>query len=159
MTAFAPHRSGLTVVLGTVVAGVVGLLVLVFVLLLCRALGEPSPVTPDRTAIVGTWVNSDGARLVFRADGTYTATDMPVIDEPGSPEGFGPFDDLPTNGTGTWQIQPWDASSGSGGGLALTDTTEGVQLTTTGDPAHPCLFATIGDPDDGDDFGFTKQPD
>lgn len=157
MTAYAPHRSGLTVVLGTVAAGVAGLFVLAFLLLLGRALGEPSPVTPDRTAIVGTWVNSDGARLVFRADGTYVATGMPVIDDPGSSADFASFDELPTNGTGSWQIQPWDASTGSGGGLALTDTTAGTQLTTTGDPAHPSLFATIGDPDNGDDFGFTKQ--
>lgn len=155
--AFARLRASRTVRMGA--AGLFGLLVL---LLINHKLGESTPVTPDAAAIVGTWANSDGARLVFRADGIFTATGMPVIDDPGPSALGGPSDVLPTNGTGSWQISPWVASSGSGGGLALTEVTQTVtvtELTTTGDPAHPNLFATIGDPDNDDHFIFTEQPD
>jgi hypothetical protein len=33
----------------------------------------------------------------------------------------------------------------------------GVMLDATGDPANPRLFAYIGDADDDNEFGFTKQ--
>jgi hypothetical protein len=116
-----------------------------------RVLGETTPVTPLRAAIVGTWTNPDGARLILRPDSTYTASGMPYIDD-GMQN-----DALPGNGSGTWEIEPWDSSSGSGGGVDLTaDSGSGTFLTTAGDPARPEVFATIGDPDDGDDFDFSR---
>ena len=134
----------------------VGTVVVVFgitmLFLAARASGGPDPVTPERSAIAGAWTNSDGARLVFRTDGTYTATGMPVIDESSTPG----FDYLPADGMGTWVIEPVGANRG--GGLSLIGPKSGIELVTTGSPAHPSLFAEIGDPDEGDDFTFTKQP-
>lgn len=130
---------------------------LLFLLLIAlRDLGQPTPITPDRSAIAGTWTNPDGARLVLRADGTYTATKMPFIADG---TGTFSFDDLPVDGTGTWTIQPWDASSGSGGGLMLSADggRTNTSLETTGNAAHPSLYASIGDPDEDNDFNFVKQ--
>lgn len=121
-----------------------------------RDLGQPDPVTPDRSAIVGTWTNPDGARLVFRADGTFSASGMPYVSN-GEGDGFD-YDVLPVDGTGTWSISRWDDRSGSGGGVYLTGA-GGSFLDTAGKAASPSLFATIGDPDEGNDFSFTKQPD
>jgi hypothetical protein len=126
---------------------------LILLLIGLRDLGGPTPVTPDYNAILGTWINPDGARLVFHSDGSYIASGMPFIADSFTPPG----DLLPANGIGTWTIDAWDASISSGGGLSLESRSNGIQLTTTGDPAHPDLYAAIGDPDEGNDFTFTKQ--
>jgi hypothetical protein len=125
---------------------------IVLLFLAGRDLGGPTPVTPERGGIVGVWTNPDGATLDFAADGTVTAVRLP-----GGPTGPSGSGDLPGNGRGTWQIDPWDPGVGSGGGVQIWIGNTGPELTTTGDPAHPSLFASIGDPDDGDDFTFTKQ--
>lgn len=134
----------------------VGALVSLAVLVLWGVLSQPDQVTPERSAIIGTWTNPDGARLVFRADGTCIADGMTFV-----PDGSGAddYDVLPVNGRGTWYIEPWDASAGSGGGVNLTFAGIDTFLDTTGDPAHPSLFAAIGDPDEDDHFTFTKQSD
>jgi hypothetical protein len=123
-----------------------------FALLAARDLGGPTPVTPQRAAIVGVWTNPDGATLDFAADGKVKASKMPVVD--GAGDGI---DELPGNGAGTWQIDPWDSGTGSGGGVDVTIGYDGAELTTTGNPAHPKLFIFIGDPDDDNEFAFTKQ--
>jgi hypothetical protein len=125
---------------------------LVFLFLAGRDLGEPTPVTPERAAIIGVWANADGATLDFRANGTVTAGRMPTVVDPG----LG-VDDLPGNGVGTWAIEPWESASGSGGGVEVTIGDADAQMTTTGDPAHPDLYISIGDPDDGNDFTFTRR--
>jgi hypothetical protein len=110
-----------------------------------------TPVTPRRAAIVGVWTNTDGATLDFSSDGTVEVRRMPVIDD----SSIG--DQLPGNGAGTWQIEPWESNIGTGGGVAVTTGDGGVELTTTGDLAHPKLFAYLGDPDEDNEFVFTKQ--
>lgn len=126
---------------------------LFMLLIVSRSLGDPTPVTPDFSGIVGTWGNPDGARLVFHSDGTYVAHGMPFIGD-----GFNPPDDvLPANGEGTWMIDAWDGH-GNGGGLELDSGKINIELTTTGNPARPNLYASIGDPDEGDEFTFTKLP-
>ena len=116
--------------------------------------GGTTPITPDHSAIVGIWTNPDGARLVFDDDGSFVASKMPIIDNP-----LINIDELPTNGAGTWSIEPWDPQAGHGGGLVLVVGAVGVELTTTGDSAHPNLYASIGDPDSDKNFSFTKQSD
>ena len=148
----------LLIVAGVPITGVT-LLSPFLLLVALRDLGQPDPVTPDRGAIVGTWTNPDGARLAFRADGTYTASGMSYVTD--GETGEGDPDVLPADGTGTWTISVWNADTGSGGGVFLDagqDNAGGAFLDTTGDPANPSLFATIGDPDDDDHFTFTKQP-
>lgn len=125
---------------------------LLFAVLAARDVGLPTPVTPDRSGIIGVWTNPDGGTIDFAADGTVTTRGLPILEDAGG------FDDLPGNGNGTWQIDPWNPRIGSGGGIQVWMGDDETELNTTGDPAHPSLFASIGDPDDDDDFTFTKQP-
>ena len=109
-------------------------------------------VTPDRGAIIGTWTNPDGARLVFQPNGTYTASGMLDI-----PAGSSPADDvLPPNGSGTWRID-WQSAANPGGVTLVTGPSSFTDFFTTGTSANPSLFATIGNSDDDDHFTFTKK--
>lgn len=119
------------------------------VLIALRELGSPTLVTPERAAIVGVWTNADGARLEFAANGTFKTSKMPVLDDPLTHD-----NDLPGNGTGTWQIESSDAANGGGVYLQIGG---GVLLNAAGDPGHPRLLVFIGDPDEDNEFIFTKK--
>lgn len=113
-------------------------------------LGAPSPVTPDRPAIVGTWSGEHGAQLAFSNDGSCVASTMPDIEDSG-------LDDLPDNGPCTWSIIPLGNDAGDTGGVDISSGNRVLFLNTTGNHAHPKLFVTIGDPDNADWFAFTKK--
>ena len=149
-------RRGLTVVL--IVAAVVlspfALVVLYFMMRVLSFIGEPTAVTPEQQAIVGTWTGDHGARMVFKDDGTCQVASMPVV-----PDDTG-MDQLPNVGSCKWWVVPLGNDAGYTGGIAIdTGGAPGRQLffNTTGNAGHPALFVTIGDPDNGDLFRFSKK--
>ena len=116
--------------------------------------GMPAEVTPNRAAIVGTWTGSDGARVVFNANGTCVVSGMPKPTQDGTGK---TWNGLPFNGTGTWWVDPLAGDPGDSGGVDVSVDSYIAFVSTTGDPAHPNMSVTIGDPDDGNELTLTKQ--
>ena len=118
--------------------------------------GGQNVVTPERTAMIGTWTNPDGARLVLYANGVCVVSGVPRQTTDGT---WKTWNHLPFNGKGTWQVTPlFDDNVSTSGGIDVVVDKYDAFLSTTGDPKHPNLSVTIGDPDDLNDLTFTKQP-
>jgi hypothetical protein len=145
----------LVVAAGALVAACLVVVVVSFASFTVRAVRDmagPGVVTPDRSGITGTWTNPDGARLVFRADGTCAVSGVP------DPMHDGTWNGLPFNGTGTWSVDPYTGGDvGDSGGVDVDVDDHVAFLSTWGNPAHPDMDVTIGDPDNGDVLTFTRQ--
>ena len=139
-----------------VVAAAGAVLVALAVAYLAGRLVEATPtaVTPDRNAIVGTWTGADGARVVFNANGTCMVSGMPKPTQDGT---WKTWNGLPFNGAGTWSVDPLAGDPGDSGGVDVSVDSYIAFISTTGDPAHPNMSVTIGDPDDGNELPLTKQ--
>jgi hypothetical protein len=91
--------------------------------------------------------------LTFSADGTVVAANM--LAGTRQTADYDPFDKptLPW-GVGGWDVRP--ATDGHFGGVDIGTSDGEVDLEARGNPSHPTLFAFIGDPDDDDEYVFTK---
>lgn len=135
---------------------------------------DPVIGSPTRAQVTGTWVGGQGARLVLRPDGTFTASGLPPYVGDGT--GFVATSGQPQNpssGDGTWIIGPGEFSGppesviftfascdGSPGGCAGYASSFFLQAETASPSGSggPALFYYRGDPDDwAGQYAFTRQ--
>jgi hypothetical protein len=131
---------------------------------------DPVIGSPTGAQVTGTWVGTDGARLVLRRNGTFAASRLPPY--VGQPTDF--RDMLlgrnPPTGHGTWVIgagvfggPPESviftfACSPPGRGCTNRNLTFDLQAESPGPSGGPALFYYRGDPDDwSDQYAFTHQ--
>jgi hypothetical protein len=131
---------------------------------------DPVIGSPTDAQVTGTWVGNDGARLVLKSDGTFTASRLPP--HVGQPTDF---PDMlpgrnPPSGHGTWLIGPGDfgaspqsvvftfACSVPADECANWNLTFDLQAETSGPSGGPALFYYQGDPDNwSDQYACTRQ--
>jgi len=117
-----------------------------------------SPITPTPAQVTGTWTAAGGARLLIRPDGTFTATDL-------SPRiGNMEAGQAPPAGHGTWTIG-FDGTGSSAKSVifkfACVPPSSGCVIFSLaaendGPSGRPALFYYVGDPDDDDQYAFTR---
>jgi len=135
---------------------------------------DPVIGSPTRAQVTGTWVGDQGARLVLRPDGTFTASGLPPYVGVGA--GFFATSgqpQTPSSGDGTWVIGPGEfngppesviftfasCDGGPGGcpGYASSFDLQAETASPTGG-GGPALFYYTGDPDDwAGQYAFTRQ--
>jgi hypothetical protein len=126
---------------------------LILLVLVGRVLSAPPPdgsaLVLRKEAVVGTWKDERGGRLVMRADGRFT-----------SHGACGDFSDAGLN-----RVPAPDSGAGTWRGSTMPDAEEHTQVTeiqltfvpsgvwsdyeARGTAGHPVLWQYIGDPDDG----------
>jgi hypothetical protein len=122
---------------------------------------DPVISSPTRAQVTGTWVGRGRAKLVLRADGTFTASRLPPY--AGQPT------DLPDmlsgqtspSGKGSWVIGPGVFSGPPESvifNFAGSTKTFDLQAETSSPSGGPALFYYLGDPDDwSNQYAFTRQ--
>ena len=122
---------------------------------------SPGPVSnPAPSQVTGTWIGAHGATLVVRADGTFTASNLPATLDQADNVGI-PSQPVKA-GSGTWEIGgPYAQDQsyvsftfGCASDESLCGASFELQLQGT---APPGLFYYIGDPDDDNTYVFARQ--
>ncbi|MCL2582462.1 MAG: hypothetical protein FWE35_08415 [Streptosporangiales bacterium] len=138
---------------------------------LSSALTSGNLITPTRANVTGTWVGPNGATLRVFRDGTFTARNLPHIDDSGFNDWVDSYD-FPQQGKGTWTLSGSDSSFDNSAAVEFDFPKKNVSLI----PGHPsyqqgylnlemdsqdgslALFDYVGDADDDQTFQFLKQP-
>lgn len=122
---------------------------------------DPVINSPTPAQVTGSWIGPSGARLVLRAGGSFTASDLPPY--VGQPTDFPEMLSArnPPSGDGTWVIGA-DGACFSAKCVIFTFTnstqTFVLQAEKASPPGGPALFYYRGDPDDwSDQYAFTRQ--
>ena len=120
-----------------------------------------------KSALVGSWQDPNGSVIVFGADDTFTATNLPYQEFPSFegvlPPGFDPKTD-PLPASGWWALSPpLGAPSGPNVSvdlhvreLAGGPSSTGLHLRSEKDGAETVLTFYIGDPDLNDRFVYRR---
>jgi hypothetical protein len=117
------------------------------------------PITPTRAQVTGTWIAASGAQLVLRPNGTFTARALsPAIGNTGTGQ-------APSAGHGRWVIG-FDGTGSSAKSVIFTFAcippssacaTFSLAAENHGPSGRPALFYYLGDPDDDNQYAFTRQ--